>query len=95
MTIVRYARKTRDKERIKIKTNMAARSFFPARLLLSCFKRISRISETNCFLCSMLSLKGKTAIDRDGASRTRKMFIKWRTDILPQIVSLDRLDHIL
>ena len=41
----------------------------------------------------MLSLKGKTAIDRD--ARTRKMFIKWRTEIPPQIISLDRLGHIL
>ena len=46
LTIVRHARKTREKERLKIKTNMAARGFFLARLLLSCFKRISRISET-------------------------------------------------
>ena len=43
----------------------------------------------------MLSLKGKTAIDRNGDSRTRKMFIKWRTDTLPQIISLDRLSHVL
>ena len=49
----------------------------------------------NCFWCSMLSLKGKTAIDRDGDSRTCKMFIKLRTDKLPQIISLDLLTHIL
>ena len=46
LTIVSHARKTRDKERLKIKTNMAAPGFFPARILLSSFKRISRISET-------------------------------------------------
>ena len=43
----------------------------------------------------MLSLKGKTAINRNGDSRTRKMFIKWRTDTIPQIISPDRLSHIL
>ena len=46
LTIARHARKTRDKKRLKIRTNMAARGVFPARLLLSCFKQISRISET-------------------------------------------------
>ena len=30
---MRHARKTREKEGLKIKTNMAARGFFPARLL--------------------------------------------------------------
>ena len=34
------------RERQIIKTNMAASGFFRARLLLSCFKRNSRISET-------------------------------------------------
>ena len=53
------------------------------------------MSKINCFWCSLLSLKDKTAIDRNGDSRTRKMFIKWRTDTLPQIISLDRLSHIL
>ena len=44
---MRHARKTRDKERLIVKTkNMAARGFFRARLLLSCFKRNSRISGT-------------------------------------------------
>ena len=33
LTIVRHARKTREKEKPKIETNMAARGFFPARLL--------------------------------------------------------------
>ena len=33
LTIVRHARKTGEKERLKIKTNMAACSFFSARLL--------------------------------------------------------------
>ena len=46
LTIVCHARKTRDKERQIIKTNMAARGFFRAWLFLSCFKRNSRISET-------------------------------------------------
>ena len=40
LTIVCHARKTRAKEGLQIKTNMAARGFFPARLLLSCFIRI-------------------------------------------------------
>ena len=51
VAIARHARDTRAKEardlkKRKIKTNMAARGFFRARLLLSCFKRNSRISET-------------------------------------------------
>ena len=46
-------------------------------------------------MLSLIYLTGKTAIDRDEASRTCKMFIKWKTDIQPQIISLDRLGHIL
>ena len=60
---------------------MAARGFFRARLLLSCFKRNSRISETVYTRTTLVnslysrpivfgvqcsSFKGKTAIDRDG-----------------------------
>ena len=59
---------------------MAARGFFRARLLLSCFKRNSRISETVSISTTLvnslysrqivsgvqcLSFKGKTATDRD------------------------------
>ena len=59
---------------------MAARGFFRARLLLSCFKRNSRISETVSTSTTLVnssysrqivsgvqcsSFKGKTAIDRD------------------------------
>ena len=71
---------------------MAARSFFRARLLLSCFKRNSRISETvSTSTTSVNSLysrkivsgvqcsscKGKTAIvGWIGSARTRKMVIK-------------------
>ena len=40
----RHSCVTRDRQIMK--TNMAARGFFCARLLLSCFKRNSRISET-------------------------------------------------
>ena len=79
------ARDTRERgarfKRRKIKTNMAARGFFRARLLLSCFKRNSRISETVYTRKTLVnslhsrqivsgvqcsSFNGKTAIDRDG-----------------------------
>ena len=65
----------------KNKTNMAARGFFRARLLLSSFKRNLRISETAYIRTTLVnflysrqivsgvqcsSFKGKTAIDRDG-----------------------------
>ena len=82
---VRHERGTRERgarfKRRKIKTNIAARGFFRARLLLSCFKQNSRISETvstrttlvNSLYSRQLvsraqcsSFKGKTAIDHDG-----------------------------
>ena len=89
VTIVRHAGETRDRgaklarKRQEIKTNMAARGFFRARLLLSLFKRNSRISMQDC-------ITSTTSVNSLNSTKTVCIINVWGCaeilPILPQVI---------